>query len=59
MPCAHLLPAPTCTAAPAGHAPNIANFGPEIRAMKIILWLVAIVFLIGLAVVFGLGSLIF
>jgi hypothetical protein len=33
--------------------------GANNEAMKILLWIVAIIFLIGLAAVFGLGSLIF
>jgi hypothetical protein len=39
--------------------PNALQRHPIVPVMKIIFWIVAIIFLIGLAVVFGLGSLIF
>lgn len=42
------------------HSPTERQItGTNNEAMKILLWIVAIIFLIGLAVVFGLGSLIF
>ena len=38
---------------------STANRPARKPAMKILLWIVLIIFLLGLAVVFGLGSLIF
>jgi hypothetical protein len=46
------------TAAAAGGYTGRAN-PPEGISMKVILWIIAIIFLIGLAVVLGIGGLIF
>lgn len=47
----------------AGHAPassySAARCGRENHGMKVLFWIIAVIFLIGLLVVFGLGSLIF
>lgn len=42
-----------------GQTRPIANRVTRKSTMKVLLWIVLIIFLIGLAVVFGLGSLIF
>ncbi len=43
---------PPCPTGPAGAAQTM-------HRMKVLLWIVAIIFLIGLLVVFGLGSVVF
>jgi hypothetical protein len=43
----------------AGYWAEVVNPLKDVKLMKILLWIVVIIFLIGLAVVLGLGSLIF